>query len=167
MPKICPSLQDVTIQLPVFFSVNQHLCHLSYGLVVKAYSFVLGNMGSNPARCWIFVQPPGHFACYWACQCTDTCSYILLRLAVLSITFSSSVAISPWQSFNSQHKHPTPTVLEYFETSLSLVLPQTRRGPLVQTWHTGCDYSCCIASSFSSCTGCCIFWIVENTEKNA
>ena len=51
----------------------------THGSVDKASRSAPGNMASIPAECWNSSPPIGHFAWYWACQCSDTRAFILLR----------------------------------------------------------------------------------------
>ena len=82
----------------VIYSIFSGIMIRTNGSVVKASRRQSGNCGSNPVGCWNSLQPLGHFAWHWACQCTDTPAFYIAALFI--IIWISSVAISRWQGFN-------------------------------------------------------------------
>ena len=54
----------------------------THGLVIKASGSESGNMDSIHAGCWNSLQCLCQFAWNWACQCSDTCYFILLLCVI-------------------------------------------------------------------------------------
>ena len=108
-------------QLPVSeqvksYAVFFHRLTQTHVLVVKVSRREYGDSGSIPAECWKSLPPLGHFAWHWARQCTDTHAFYIAALSIIFFSWISSVAISRWQGFNSEHEHPTSTVWEHLES---------------------------------------------------
>ena len=135
--KICPKFQVfqsvcrlrntvTSSQIPFLF------CRLTlaHGWMVKVSWSESRGSGSITSWCWILPPPLGRFAWHWlrhwARQCTDTRAFYIAALSIFSFSWISSVAISHWQGFNSEHEHPTSTILEH-------LWPSRARGPDLAT----------------------------------
>ena len=67
------------------------------GLVVKASSCKLGNMGSISSEFWNSLQPLSHFVWHWASQSTDTRAFMLC-CALHNFFLGYCHTICQWQS---------------------------------------------------------------------
>ena len=86
-----------------------------YGLALNLSCCELSDTGWIPAYYWNSLPHHSHSAWNWASQYTDTLYFLFCCALFNYFSWISSVVTMHWQGFNSEHEHPTSTLLEHLE----------------------------------------------------